>query len=338
MSAPVRIGVVGAGLIGGSIIRAAVAAGAEVTACDRDPATAAALAEAGVRVVEGPAEVATAADIAFAAVPPQAAPAVCLAMLRADPEVLVTDTASVKESVCRAVAEGASPAESARFVAGHPLAGRESRGWEHADPAILAGAVWALCPVPGITRPEALLRVIEVITGVVGARVAVVDAHEHDAALACTSHMPHLAASALMRTVGAESPALRYRLSGGALRDGTRVAAASTELWGEILRDNAGNIGRALDALIADLGTLRDCVAAGDWERVLDHWRVGAALREDLQRARWGKEGTVGALAWSDDIGLLLAFGRRGALLTAVHRTGSGGAVLDTKASPPPVG
>ncbi|MEQ8833504.1 MAG: prephenate dehydrogenase/arogenate dehydrogenase family protein [Miltoncostaeaceae bacterium] len=336
MPAPLRIGVVGAGLIGGSIIRAAVGAGAEVTACDRDAATVAALEEAGVRVVDGPAEVAAASAVAFAAVPPQAAPKVCLAMLDADAEVLVTDTASVKESVCRAVAADAGPAQLARFVAGHPLAGRESRGWENADPAILAGAVWALCPQPGATDPAALLRVMEVVTGPIGARVAVVDAHEHDVALACTSHMPHLAASALIGTVAASAPALRYRLSGGALRDGTRVAAASSELWDEILRDNAGNIVVALDTLVAELGSLRDLVAEGRWERLLDRWQERAALRDDLQGARWGREGTVGALGWGEDLGPLLAFGRRGGLVTAVHRTDSGGAVLDTKAVPAP--
>lgn len=335
MAGPLRIGVVGAGLIGGSIIRAALGAGATVTACDRDPATAAALAEAGVHVVDAAAEVARASAIAFAAVPPQAAPLVCMEMLGADDRVLVSDTASVKESVCREVAAAAGAGQLARFVAGHPLAGRESRGWENADPAILAGAVWALCPRPGDTDPGALLRVIEVVTGVIGARVVAVDAREHDIALARTSHMPHLAASALMATVAAASPALRYRLSGGALRDGTRVAAASTELWAEILRDNADNIVEALDALSGEIGALRDLVAGGRWDDLLERWGAGAALREDLQRARWGGEGTVGALAWGDDLAPLLAFGRRGGLVTAVHRT-AGGAVLDTKAAPPP--
>lgn len=325
MDTPARIGVVGAGLIGGSIIKAAAQApGAgpgSVVVCDRDPATRDQLADAGFAVVDTPADLALRVDVAIAAVPPAVTPRVVAEMLGASDALIVSDAASVKESVCDSVAARVSPAELARFVPGHPLAGRESRGWAHADPDVLAGAMWALCPAEGRTDPAATVRVIDAITRVMGARVLLLAARDHDVVLAHTSHMPHVVASALMTAVVRDAPALRMRLSGGALRDTTRVAAANPDLWTEILRDNGPNVSAALDALIGELGRLRDIVRDERWDDLGVAWREGARAREALDRVRWSGHAHSAEVDCEPSVEALLDIGSGGALILRVIRT-----------------
>ncbi|MFP5451604.1 MAG: prephenate dehydrogenase [Thermoleophilia bacterium] len=326
MDTPARIGVVGAGLIGGSIIKAAAQAGPgsgprPVVVCDRDPATRDQLADAGFAVVETPADLAPRVEVAIAAVPPAVTPRVVAELLGASDTLIVSDAASVKESVWNSVAARVSAAELARFVPGHPLAGRESRGWAHADPGVLAGAMWALCPAEGRTDPGAAVRVIDAITHVMGARVLLLAARDHDVVLAHTSHMPHVAASALMTAVIRDAPALRMRLSGGALRDTTRVAAANPDLWTEILRDNGPNVAAALDALIGDLGRLRDIVRDERWDDLAVAWREGARARETLDRVRWSGHTRSVEVDCEPSVEALLDIGSGGALILRVIRT-----------------
>lgn len=329
MARAARIGVVGAGLIGGSIIKAALAAGAGgIVACDRDAATRTGLSRLGVALADSPAEMATAVDVIVVAVPPGATPAVVAEALGAAPGVVVTDAASVKGSVWRALEERVPPDALERFVPGHPLAGHESRGWRHADAALLAGAVWALCPAPGRTGMDAALRVIGAITGVLGARVLPVGAGQHDVALAHTSHMPHLVASALMRVVAADAPALRMRLSGGALRDATRVAGAGADLWADILRENAEAVVPALDAMIDELGAMRAMLAGGRTDDLARAWREGAGRREELARLRWSGGDAARGERIARSVDDLLAIGRAGGLITAVSDPGPPAALV----------
>jgi prephenate dehydrogenase len=321
MDPAVRIGVVGAGLIGGSIIKAqANDAGARqgLVVYDSDPATRAALAAAGVALAEHPAELAARVDLAIVAVPPALTPAIVTELLTGSATAVVSDAASVKRSVFEAVADRVDAAALARFVPGHPLAGGESRGWQAARPDLLSGAMWALCPAEGRTGLDATLDVIEFITASLGARVLPVRAHDHDVVLAHTSHMPHLVASALMTGVVAESAALRMRLSGGALRDTTRVAAANPELWSEILRDNAANVTVAMDRMIARMRELRDLVAENRTDELERSWRKGARAREELRLVRWNGGEVGGArVECAPSVDALLEIGHRGDL---IHR------------------
>jgi prephenate dehydrogenase len=325
MGTPARIGVVGAGLIGGSIIKAAArahgAGAGAVVVCDRDAATCDHLADAGFAVVGTPAELARRVDVAIAAVPPAVTPRVVAEMLDASDRLIVSDAASVKESVWDSLAARVGPAALARFVPGHPLSGRESRGWAHADADVLAGAMWALCPSEEHTDPRATVRVIDTITRVTGARVLTLGAREHDVVLAHTSHMPHVVASALMAAVVRDAPALRMRLSGGALRDTTRVAAANPELWTEILRDNGPNVARALDGVIEEVRRLRDMVADGRWDELGAAWRDGARARETLDRVRWAGHARSAEVDCPLSVDALLDIGRGGALILRVVRT-----------------
>lgn len=325
MSHARRIGVVGAGLIGGSLIKAFLAgagAGAgTVSVWEHDPQVRARLSEDGIPVVDDLTTLARAVDVVFIAVPPAATAQVAASVLEASPTVIVSDTASVKESVVAALAARVGPDLIVRFVPGHPLAGGELPGWEHADAALLAGALWALCPQEGRTDPRATVAVIDALTRLDGVRVLAVDAHEHDVILAHTSHMPHLAANALMRTVCADRSALRVCLSGGALRDGTRVAGADPDLWVEILRDNVAHTVDALDGLIARLGNLRGLLAEGRWPELADEWRAGADARASLVAARWSPPGEPRRYVCEEPtVGALLELGARGISIARVVR------------------
>lgn len=318
---------VGAGLIGGSIAHAAAATGGgpgDVVVWDRDAATRTALAGAGFRVAADVAELAGLTDVVFVAVPPTVTAGTVVELLESAPGLVVADTASVKEPVWAAAREALAPALLARFVPAHPLAGSAAHGWGSASPRVLADAVWAVCPDPAATDPAAVTRVIDVVTRRVAGRVLTVDVAAHDRALAHTSHMPHLIASALMRTVAADDPALRFRLSGGSLRDATRVAAASPALWEDILRHNRANLLTALDEFTARLGELRALVADDRWDDLCAEWAPGVGEREELQRIRWEPGRPRVSEHVAESVEALLALGRRGALICAVADGGDG--------------
>lgn len=320
-----RIGVVGAGLIGGSIAHAAAASGGgpgEVAVWDHGAGTRAALTAAGFRVPADIGELATSVDVAFVAVPPTATAQTVRALLDADPDLVVADTASVKEPVWAALHGHIDAGALARFVPAHPLAGSAKHGWESASTAILADAVWAVCPDREATGADAVARVITAVTARVAGRVLMVGVREHDRALAYTSHMPHIAASALVRTVAADVGSLRFRLSGGSLRDATRVAAASPALWEDILRHNRTNLLAALDEFTARLAALRELVAEDRWDDFCNEWVPGVAEREELQRIRWSQDRPRITERRPADIASLLELGARGALICAVEREG----------------
>jgi prephenate dehydrogenase len=264
----VKVGVVGLGLIGGSLLKALGGVG-----YDRDPAVRAAAA-ADHEVVDELGGLAG-CDLVFVAVPPAAtAPAVREALAVAP---VVADTASVKTPVTTAIADQ-------RFVAAHPLAGAESAGWAAASPAVLRGAPWAVCS----GSAQALCAVSDAVDRLDGHLVPCTAA-DHDAAVARTSHVPHVVAQALAATVSGDP--LRAALTGGSYRDMTRVAGADPQLWGDILLANRDAVLAALDALAEQLAAHRQALAAGDPATA---WRAPAApAPPDWRAARGGWDAMV---------------------------------------------
>ena len=191
-----HVGIVGTGLIGGSLARAFVRAGYEVRGYDRDET------RLKVAIAEGVvssghteiAEVAADADLVVVALPVSSVAEAVVAALDAGAAV-VTDVGSVKAPIVRAV-EQARPDEAARFVGGHPMAGSEQEGLSGADPDLFQGATWVLTPTP-TTDPGAFAKV-RTLVGSLGADVLAVEPDHHDALVAVVSHVPHLAAGTLM--------------------------------------------------------------------------------------------------------------------------------------------
>ena len=307
-----RVGIVGCGLIGGSLARALAEAGVTVAAWDPDPAFAVALADPAVRIGTSLDDVADDVDVVVVCAPPSVTPDLVAEVLRRFPDVLVTDTASVKGAVISQVVERDPDGARERYIPGHPLAGREQMGAAAADPELFRGAVWALCPDPE-TPVDAVLFVARVIWAA-RASVLPIDAGSHDRAVAFSSHGPHLVASAVATAAAGAGP-LTAILSGGGLRDATRVAASDGAMWWEIVSENAHETLAAIDAQRAALDALVDALLRDDEAAFRAVWEpariaTGALLAERGRARAW--EPLSGGSPDTDD---LLRLGAQGRLL-----------------------
>jgi len=166
---------------------------------------------------------------------------------------VVMDCGSTKRAVCEVVA--GHPRRS-HFVPGHPMAGLPEGGIEQARADLFEGRRWILCPEG--SSPEALARAEEIVRAV-GASVVHLSAEEHDRAVARTSHVPQLLASALLASAasaGAE------RAAGPAFASATRVAGGPEAMWSDIFATNADEIAKALAELVAELEAVQRGLAA----------------------------------------------------------------------------
>jgi prephenate dehydrogenase len=238
MPAP-PVAVVGLGQLGGSLAAALVAAGRPVSGWDVDPAARDAAAARGVRITR------ELGGVVVLAVP---LPAMRTALdgLTVDPDATITDLGSVKVPVLDTV--GAT--FGGRLVGGHPMCGTERSGHTAVDPALFAGARWALCLEPD-TELARWLRVAEVALAV-GAEVVPVTAAEHDDAVAVVSHVSHLLAAALAAAAADAGP-LALGLAAGSFRDGTRVAASDPAFVTAMVEGNAGPTAAALGRVLEHL-------------------------------------------------------------------------------------
>jgi prephenate dehydrogenase len=318
---PVRVAVIGLGLIGGSLLRALAVAGHTVLGYDADPATramartAAARAPLGARwqVAGTVRDAAAGADLVVVAVPLPAVGTVLDDLAGSGYTGLVTDVTSVKGPVRDLVR---ARALLAGYVGGHPMAGRETSGFGAADPALFDGCAWVLCLEPGETDLTDWLTLAGALTAL-GARVVPTTAQEHDRAVAAVSHVPHLLASALMAAASADPLALT--LGAGSFRDGTRVAAAPPALTGAMSGGNAAAVGPALDAVLALLGAVRDALNSPDPIGAVAEWAGPAASARAAWPPRASESATIPA---KPDV--LVRLGRAGGWVTEVsadHRT-----------------
>jgi prephenate dehydrogenase len=251
------VGVVGLGLIGGSIARDLAARGTPVAGYDADTAALdAACAEGIVRRLESDLAGLEGCSIVIVAVPVSATVEVLTAtarhMARAD---LVTDVGSTKRS---AVGAATSLGLGERFVGSHPMAGGHRGGWSASRTGLFAGATTYLCPTES-TASDALHRAKELWTSL-GARPRVLDAHDHDRRVAFTSHMPHAVSAALALALSNAKCPLGDLGPGG--RDMLRIAGSSPELWTGIIRDNADAVRDALAALRSELDAVSGALDA----------------------------------------------------------------------------
>ena len=194
------------------------------------------------------------ADLAVLAVPPDAVAPVLAAAQAAGLAACYTDVASVKARPLAAAR--ALGCDLARYVPGHPLAGRERSGPAAARADLFLGRPWALCPAAE-TTPHAVACVTSLVTAC-GAEPVTAAADEHDRWVALVSHAPHVVASAMAARL-ASAPDGALALAGQGLRDVTRIAAGDTALWTQILLANAAGVSEVL-ALVAD--DLRQAAAA----------------------------------------------------------------------------
>ena len=248
-----QVGVIGTGLIGGSIGLALQKAGVDVRGYDATASVAARAAELGAvgSVAGSVAELVAGCDVVIVAVSVGRVANVVVQALDAG-AVAVTDVGSVKAAVIDAV-RAARPELAPRFVGGHPMAGSEQDGLDGSTADLFAGATWVLTPT-GDTDFAAYTAVRGVISRL-GAEVVEIPPEQHDALVAVVSHVPQLAATTLMNVADARNDqhALLLRLAAGGFRDMTRIAAGNPGIWPDICVANRGAILAALDAYRASL-------------------------------------------------------------------------------------
>jgi prephenate dehydrogenase len=275
-----KIGIVGLGLIGGSIALAAreLWPSALVIGVDNKDVLETAMRLHAIDVAADDLIVLAEADIVILAAPVRQNIAV-LADLEENvlQPAIVTDTGSTKRAIV--AASRGLPARFT-FVGGHPLAGMARGGLEHARPDLFKGRPWLLTP-SGDGSGSALEQLSAFVTAL-GAEPRIVDVAAHDRLLAFLSHLPQLTASALMEAVGNAVGADGLGLSGRGLADSTRLASSPPDIWKDIAATNADELGPALDALIGVLQELRRDL--GDGERLTEVFTAAARWRECLNK------------------------------------------------------
>ena len=191
---------------------------------------------------------------------------------------IITDTGSTKRDV---VAAAATLPPRFTFIGGHPLAGAAQGGLERARPDLFEGRPWILT-TQAATDHSAPLEKLSAFVRALGAEPRVMAADAHDRLLAFLSHLPQLTASALMQVVGDAVGQDGLSLAGRGLADTTRLAASPDDIWKDIAATNRDEIGPALDALIDVLQSLRADLAEGD--RLSEVFTDARRWRERLKK------------------------------------------------------
>jgi len=304
-----RVALVGVGLIGGSIGMAARARlGAHVVGWNRTRSALDTALELGAidEAVDSIAEIGE-ADIAIASVAVDALPVAVRELCVALPGAVVSDVGSTKQALVDAV-------DLENFIGGHPLAGAESTGVQHAREDIFDGAVWYLTPRP--ETPGVLYeRLVHFIAGIGAAPTAIAPA-DHDRLMAAVSHLPHVVANLLVAQAAAALGGETLPATGPSFRDATRVAGANPALWAQIYRANGAALGIEIDDLVRRLQDVRATLgepgadleawqeaAARQRHALLEVGLIGGTVRE-IRASVPNKPGVVAALA--------LALGRAG--------------------------
>jgi cyclohexadieny/prephenate dehydrogenase len=292
-AAPVqRLAVVGCGLIGSSLVRAARAKGAAetVVVADSSPDVRARVEALGIAdaVYADATEAARGADLVILAVPPAAIglAAMAVAPLLA-PGAILSDVGSVKGAVGEAMA-AAAPAGVA-VIPGHPIAGTEQSGPDAGFPSLFENRWTILCPRPSDdpAYPEKVAK-LSAFWRALGAQVELMDERHHDLVLAVTSHLPHLIAYNIVGTADdlegvTQGEVMKY--SAGGFRDFTRIAASDPVMWRDVFLLNKDAVLEILGRFTEDLHALSRAIRWGEGDKLEALFSRTRAIRRGIVAA-----------------------------------------------------
>ena len=201
------------------------------------------------------------------------------------PKTLLTDVGSTKKSVVERAKAVFGKHVGTRFLAGHPMAGKEQSGVEFADPDLFYQTAWFVTPTPGQKIYEGLSGEFLEWVEKIGARIASVNANEHDQLCAWISHLPQMIstalAAALVDEYGEEAPLLEA--GGRALREMTRISSSPYSMWRDIVVTNKPHLQDALSKLEQRLAHIRENLdtreLAGEFERAHQLRKIVPAKR-----------------------------------------------------------
>ena len=275
------LAVVGVGLLGGSVALAARQFGVvqHVVGIGRDAVRLQAAVDAGIidEFYTEPTEDHAYWDMVVVATPVDRIATDVRKMARISlPGTIITDVGSVKADICQSI--GAEPAPGVFFVGSHPMAGSEKCGFETARGDLFIDRVVVVTPDKR-TEAEALELVTEFWT-LIGSRVVTKPAEQHDEAVATTSHVPHVAASALASLLWED----QHDLAATGFRDTTRIAAGDPDLWTTILKSNVETVLPSLRSFIEALEMFEEALENGDGKQLKKLLALGKTSRDALDR------------------------------------------------------
>ena len=287
-NAPVieRLALIGVGLIGGSIARAAREYGAArtIVATARSAATRKRVAELGIadQVVATNAEAAKGADLIIVCIPVGASGPVAAEIApHLKPGAIVSDVGSVKGSVLADMAPHMP--KDVHLIPGHPVAGTENSGPDSGFPELFVNRWCILTPPEG--ADEDAVEKLRAFWIALGANVEIMTAAHHDLVLAITSHLPHLIAYTIVGTAEEFSNVSRsevLKFSAGGFRDFTRIAASDPTMWRDVFLYNKDAVLEMLSQFSEDLGKLTGAMASGDGQALFDHFTRTRAIRRGI--------------------------------------------------------
>jgi cyclohexadieny/prephenate dehydrogenase len=281
-----RIALIGFGLIGGSIARAARAQGlaSEIVTSARSEKTRARVAELGVvdQVLETNAEAAKDADLVILSIPVGACGPVTQEIAPfLKPGAIVSDVGSVKGAVAREMAPYIP--QGVHFVPAHPVAGTEHSGPDSGFAELFINR-WCILTPPEGTDPAAAEKLRAFWAGL-GARVEIMTPDHHDLVLAITSHLPHLIAYTIVGTADelaqvTSSEVIKF--SAGGFRDFTRIASSDPTMWRDVFLNNKEAVLEMLGTFNEDLSKLTRAIRRNDGEALFEHFSRTRAIRRGI--------------------------------------------------------
>ena len=278
--APLTVGIVGLGLIGGSLAKAYKAAGWKVYGVDANPSVTSFAELEGV--LDGPLSQERYAGCALihVALPPRAAES----WMRENapqipPQVLLMDDCGTKREVTKL---GFALAERFGFTyaGGHPMAGTHRSGYKYATATMFRGASMIIVP-PRFDDPQLIERIKSLLAPLGLRKVAVTTADEHDRMIAFTSQLAHVVSNAYIKSPCAQ---VHKGFSAGSFRDLTRVAWLNEKMWSELFLENRDCLLGELDSLIARLQAYSEALRSGDEPSLEALLREGRIAKEQSEK------------------------------------------------------
>ena len=280
------LALIGVGLIGSSIARAARAQGAvhSIVATARSAATRRRVAELGLadQVVESNGAAVEGADLVIVCIPVGACGTVAKEIgPYLTPGATISDVGSVKSSVVRDM--GLHLPKNVHFVPAHPVAGTEHSGPDAGFAELFVNR-WCILTPPEGTDPKAVDK-LAAFWRLLGANVEKMSAEHHDLVLAITSHLPHLIAYTIVGTADEMQTVTRsevLKFSAGGFRDFTRIAASDPTMWRDVFLANKDAVLEMLGRFNEDISALRKAIRKGDGETLFKHFRRTRAIRKGI--------------------------------------------------------
>lgn len=272
------VGILGLGLIGGSLARAYSKAGHTVLACEKDESVLSFAQLAGVVDAPLSADNIGSCNLILLSVYADASASWLEANSRyISKDALVIDCCGIKGEVCRRCFPLAEK-YGFTFVGGHPMAGSHYSGFKYSRSNLFQGAPMVIVP-PRYDDPDLLQQVKDAMAPCGFRSFSVTTAQEHDAMIAFTSQMPHIISNAFIKSPTALS---HKGFSAGSYKDLTRVAWLNPQMWAELFLSNKENILTELDVLIGSLNKYRNAIDSGNEAMLIALLDEGRKRKEEV--------------------------------------------------------